>query len=51
VEERQKDVSVGNRGDSGSNVSWKAELCDVVDHGLSWDLFLFHVLSLACCKL
>lgn len=32
--EREKDVSMGNQGDSRSNVLWKAELCDVVDRGL-----------------
>ena len=50
VEEREKDVSVGNQGDSRSNVSWKAELCNLLDHRLGWDLFLFHVLDLICFK-
>lgn len=46
VEEREKDMR--NQGVSRSNVSWKAELCDVVGHGLGWHLFLFHVLDLIC---
>lgn len=51
VGERKKDVSMANGADSKSCVSWKAELCDVVDHWLDWDSFLFRVLDLICVKL
>lgn len=36
MEEREK-MRLGGRG---SNVSRKADLCDVVDHGLGWGMFL-----------
>lgn len=41
----------GKLGRPGGNVSWKAELCDVVDHGLGWDKLLLHVLHSICFKL
>lgn len=38
-------------GEIGDNVSWKAELCDVVDHGLGWDKLVLRVLNSICFKL